>query len=208
MARADRPLRWLKPAAHLVAALPAMILLWGWVEILWLAPGALTLSAEPVAYTHNALGLAAFRLLLASLACTPIRILSGWAGVMQLRRLLGLWAFAYAVAHLGFYLAMELGFSLSALWAEAMKRRFIFFGLAAFLALLPLALTSTRAAVKRLGGRRWQRLHRLAYVAALAAAVHFLLRVKGFQIEPWAYLALLGLLLAVRLGPSRTRASP
>ena len=103
---------------------------------------------------------------------------------------------------------MELDFSLPLLWHEAGKRRFIFFGLAAFLMLLPLALTSTRAAIRRLGGRRWQALHRLAYVAALAASIHFILRVKGFQAEPWIYAGLLAALLLIRLKPSRKRATP
>ena len=203
-----KPVQWLKPAAHLLAAFPALWLTAGWVELLALNPTSLWLSAEPVAYTHNALGIAALRLLLFTLACTPVRLLTGWAPVMSLRRLLGLWAFAYAAAHLLFYLAMELDFSIALLWQEAAKRRFIFFGLAAFLMLLPLALTSTRAAIRRLGGRRWQALHRLAYVAGIAACIHFLLRVKGFQPEPWVYAGLLAMLLLIRLKPSRKRASP
>ncbi len=213
MARLNAPPPWLKPLMHLLAALPALWLAAGWMELLFFNPASLRLSAEPVAHTHNALGIAALRLLLATLACTPLRLLTGWAPVMSLRRMLGLWAFAYAAAHLLFFLAMELDFSLSALWKEALKRRFIFFGLAAFLALLPLALTSTRRAIRALGGRRWQALHRLAYIAGIAASVHFLLRVKGFQIEPWLYAGLLAVLLGLRLRPrfansSRRRASP
>ena len=208
MARLNAPPVWLKPAVHMLAALPALWLAAGWVELLFANPASLRLSAEPVAYTHNALGIAALRLLLATLACTPIRLLTGWTPVMSLRRMLGLWAFAYAAAHLLFYLAMELDFSLAELWKEALKRRFIFFGLAAFTALLPLALTSTRASIRALGGRRWQALHRLAYLAGIAACIHFVLRVKGFQIEPWIYATLLVVLLGLRLRPSRKRASP
>jgi sulfoxide reductase heme-binding subunit YedZ len=180
----------------------------GWAELVLLNPASLRLSAEPVAHTHNALGLAALRLLLATLACTPLRRLTGYGPVLSLRRMLGLWCFAYAVAHLGFYLAMELDFSLSALWQEALKRRFILFGLLAFLALAPLALTSTRAAIKALGGKRWQRLHRLVYLAGLAACIHFILRVKGFQPEPWVYATLFAMLMLLRIRPSRQRASP
>jgi sulfoxide reductase heme-binding subunit YedZ len=205
--RLNAPPLWLKPAVHLTATLPLLYLLLAWAELLWVQPGSLRLTAEPVAYTHNALGLMALRTLLAALAVTPIHRLTGWMPVMSLRRMLGLWAFAYAAFHLGFYLLMELDWSLSLLLEEALKRRFIFFGLAAFLCLLPLALTSTRAAIRRLGGRRWQRLHQLAYVAGLAAAVHFILRVKGFQLEPWVYLALLLALFSIRLMPSRKRAS-
>jgi sulfoxide reductase heme-binding subunit YedZ len=205
--RLNAPPPWLKPAVHLVAALPALYLLAAWAELLWLQSGSLRLTAEPVAYTHNALGLMALRTLIAALAVTPIHRLTGWTPVMSLRRMLGLWAFAYAALHLGFYLLMELDWSLALLLDEAMKRRFIFFGLAGFLCLLPLALTSTRAAIRRLGGRRWQQLHRLAYVAGAAGAVHFILRVKGFQLEPWLYLVLLLALFAIRLRPSRRRAS-
>lgn len=201
--RLNAPPPWLKPAVHLAAALPALYLLTAWAELLWLYPGSLRLTAEPVAYTHNALGLMALRTLVAALAVTPIHRLTGWTPVMSLRRMLGLWAFAYAAMHLGFYLLMELDWSLALLFEEAMKRRFIFFGLAGFLCLLPLALTSTRGSIRRLGGRRWQQLHRLAYVAGVAGAVHFVLRVKGFQLEPWLYLALLLALFAIRLMPSR-----
>lgn len=206
--RLNAPPPWLKPLVHAVAAMPALYLLWAWAELLWLQPGSLRLTAEPVAYTHNALGLMALRTLLAALAVSPVHRLSGWVPVMSLRRMLGLWAFAYAALHLGFYLMMELDWSLGLLLEEAIKRNFIFVGLAAFLCLLPLALTSTRAAIRRLGGRRWQRLHRLAYLAGIAAAVHFILRVKGFQLEPWVYLALLIALFAIRMLPSRKRATP
>lgn len=191
----------LKPAAHAVMAIPLLLLLWGWAELLFWDPAARALTAEPVAYTHNALGLAALRALLASLACTPVRLMTGWGRVMTLRRLLGLWAFAYAAMHLLFYLFAELDLSLTALVAETVKRPFILAGMVAGLALLPLAATSTAAAIRRLGAKRWQALHRLAYLAALAACIHFILRVKGFQWEPWLYLLLLLALLAVRLAP-------
>jgi sulfoxide reductase heme-binding subunit YedZ len=207
MARLNAPPRWLKPAVHAVVALPVLYLLLAWAELLFLDPGSLRLSAEPVAETHNALGLMALRSLVAALAVTPIHRLTGWTPVMSLRRMLGLWAFAYASVHLGFYLAMELDFSLALLWAEAVKKPFILFGMLGLLAMAPLAATSTRAAIKALGGRRWQALHRLAYLAGIAGCIHFLLRVKGFQPEPWIYAAVLALLLAMRLMPSRRRAS-
>ena len=203
----NAPPRWLKPAVHLVVAMPLFWLAFGWAELLWVNPASLGLSAEPVAYTHNGLGLMALRTLLACLAVTPVFKLSGWLPIMSLRRMLGLWAFFYATLHLAFYLLMELDFSLALLWDEAMKRNFILFGLLAFLALLPLALTSTRAAIRKLGGRNWQRLHRLAYLAGIAAVVHFVLRVKGFQLEPWIYLGILIILFALRFVPNRKRAS-
>jgi sulfoxide reductase heme-binding subunit YedZ len=191
----------LKPAAHGVMAIPLVFLLAGWVELFG-DPRSLVLTAEPVAYTHNALGLAALRALLASLACTPIRIVFGWGRVMTLRRLLGLWAAAYATLHLGFYLWAELDFSIAALVAETAKRPFILAGMVAFLCLAPLAATSTSSAIRRLGAKRWQALHRLAYLAAGAGTIHFVLRVKGFQWEPFIYLLILGVLLAVRVAPA------
>lgn len=204
----NAPPRWLKPAAHLLVALPGLYLLAGWAELLFTDPGALRLSAEPVAYTHNALGLMALRTLMAALAVTPVHRLTGWTPIMSLRRMLGLWAFAYAAVHLGFFLWMELDLSLAALWAEALKKPFILFGMVGLLAMAPLAATSTRAAIRALGGRRWQALHRLAYLAGIAGCIHFVLRVKGFQLEPWLYAGLLALLLGLRFMPSRRRASP
>lgn len=211
-ATARRPLnappRWLKPGVHLLVALPGLYLLAGWAELLFLNPASLRLSAEPVAYTHNALGLMALRTLAAALAVTPIHRLTGWTPIMSLRRMLGLWAFAYATVHLGFYLWLELDFSLSALWGEALKKPFILFGMLGLLAMAPLATTSTRAAIRALGGRRWQALHRLAYLAGVAGVIHFILRVKGFQLEPWIYAALFAALFAIRLIPNRRRATP
>ncbi len=207
--RLNAPPVWLKPGVHLLAAMPLFWLAWGWAELLFWNPASLSLSAEPVAYTHNGLGLMALRLLIASLAVTPIHRLTGWTPVMALRRMLGLWAFAYAAIHLTFYMAMELDWSLALLVEETVKRNFILAGMVGFLALLPLAATSTRAAVKALGGRRWQQLHKLAYLAAIAACVHFIFRVKGFQWEPWVYLGVLLALFAIRLWPkpNRRRAS-
>jgi sulfoxide reductase heme-binding subunit YedZ len=207
VARLNAPPAWLKPVVHVAVALPGLYLLLAWAELLWLDQGSLRLSAEPVAYTHNALGLMALRMLLAALAVTPVHRLTGWVPVMSLRRMLGLWAFAYAAVHLAFYLAMELDFSLARLWAEAVKKPFILFGMLGLLAMAPLAATSTRRAIKALGGRRWQALHRLAYLAGIAACIHFILRVKGFQLEPWVYALGLLLLFAIRLLPSRRRAS-
>jgi sulfoxide reductase heme-binding subunit YedZ len=196
---------FLKPAAHAVMAIPLLFLVAGWAELLFWNPASRALSAEPVAYTHNALGLAALRALIASLACTPVRLVTGWGRVMTLRRLFGLWAFAYAAMHFLFYLFAELDLGLAALVAETVKRPFILAGMVAGLALLPLALTSTSAAIRRLGAKRWQALHRLAYLAGVAACVHFILRVKGFQWEPWLYL---GLLLALFAAPRPARRAP
>jgi sulfoxide reductase heme-binding subunit YedZ len=195
---------WLKRAAFVGLSIPLAWLGVRWVVLLT-GNKVASLTADPVDYSINYLGLWSLRLLLLALAVTPVNRLTGWTAVMKLRRMMGLFAFTYATCHLGFYLGLDLGFSLEQLWNDVVKRRFILFGMAAFLCLLPLALTSTRGWVKRLGGRGWQRLHRLAYAAGVAAAVHFILLVKGNQQEPWVYAAILGLLLAIRLLPRRPR---
>ncbi len=201
MARQNASPAWLKPMAHGLAALPGLWLLASWSELLWIDPASLRLSAEPVTHTHNALGLQALRLLVAALAVTPLFRLTRWTPAMSLRRPLGLWAFAYAGLHLGFYLAMELDFRLAALWREALGKPFIFFGLLAFLCLLPLAATSTRRAIKALGGRRWQMLHKLVYAVALLGLLHFYLKkaAKNDVSEVMVYAVILALLLGWRV---------
>lgn len=191
--------RWLKPVAHALLALPMLLLTLRWALLLTGKAGAAGLGAEPVAATINALGIWALRILLLTLAVTPLRTLTGWTPIMSLRRAIGLWACAYACAHMAMFLWLDLGGSLAALWQEVVKRRYILFGMAALIALLPLAITSTSGWVKRLGARRWRNLHRLAYAAGLLASIHFLLRVKGFQIEPWIYAAVFTALMALRL---------
>jgi len=157
------------------------------------------LGANPVAEALNALGMMAFVLLLASLACTPLRTLFGWTWPARVRRLLGLLAFGYAAVHVAVYAGLDQGLDLGAILADVVKRKFIFVGFAAFVMLVPLAATSTAAAVRRLGYVRWQRLHRLVYPAAVCASVHFIWRVKKDLREPLVYAAILALLLAVRV---------
>ena len=191
--------RWLKPAAHALLALPMLLLAARWALLLSGDATAAGLGAEPVAATINALGIWALRILLLALAVTPLRTLTGWTPIMSLRRAIGLWAFAYACMHMALFLGLDLAWSLTALWQEVVKRRYILFGMAALIALLPLAITSTSGWVKRLGARRWRNLHRLAYAAGLLASIHFLLRVKGFQIEPWIYASIFAALMLLRL---------
>ena len=118
---------------------------------------------------------------------------------MAWRRPLGLWCFAYASLHLAVYFGLDQLGSVSSLVRDVIKHKFILLGMAAWLLLLPLAITSTRGMIRRLGGRRWQRLHQLVYVAGVLVSVHYILRVKGFQVTPWVYAAVLALLLGVRL---------
>jgi sulfoxide reductase heme-binding subunit YedZ len=164
-----------------------------------LAVGALRgeLGANPVETVTHVTGRWTLRLLLATLAVTPLRRLLGRPGLAPYRRTLGLLAFAYACLHLSTYVALDLTFDLGAVTEDVAKRPYITVGFTAFCLLVPLAATSTRAMVRRLG-RRWATLHRLVYVAATLGVIHFLWLVKADLREPLAYGALLAILLALR----------
>jgi sulfoxide reductase heme-binding subunit YedZ len=165
-----------------------------------------TLGADPIAECLNQLGLAALIFLVASLACTPLKTITGWTWPIRIRRELGLFAFFYALLHVSAYSGLDQSFHVRAIFADVVKRKFIFFGFAAFVLLVPLAATSTRAAVRRLGFARWKRIHRLAYVAASLGALHFIWRVKRDVREPLLYAIVLAALLLVRVvGYARTR---
>lgn len=171
----------------------------GLYPALWLAWAVSQgrLGPNPVEALEHHTGLWALRLLLATLAMTPLRRLSGRAEPIRIRRLLGLWAFAWVCLHFALYLTFDLQGSLAGLGRDLLERRYLTLGFAAWLLLLPLAVTSTQAWQRRLG-RRWQRLHRLIYPAALLAALHFLWLVKSDLREPLLYLGLLLVLLAAR----------
>jgi sulfoxide reductase heme-binding subunit YedZ len=147
--------------------------------------------------TH-ATGQWGLRFLLASLAVTPLRRGFGWSGLAPYRRSFGLIAFSYASLHLLVYLGLDQGLAWDAIWEDVLERRFITMGFAAFCCLLPLALTSTRASIRRLG-RRWVQLHRLAYVAGICAAIHFIWLVKADLLEPLIYALILAGLLGARV---------
>ena len=166
------------------------------------------LGANPIEEILNRFGFWTLSFLLLSLVPTPIRILTGWGGAIRYRRTVGLFAFFYACLHLATYAGVDQFFDVAAIAEDVVKRKFIAVGFAAFVLLVPLALTSTDAAVRRLGFVRWKRRHRLVYVAAVLGVVHFLWRVKADLREPLLFAAALAVLLALRLGPVlRPRAS-
>lgn len=156
------------------------------------------LTADPIREIQLRTGKAALVLLVLSLACTPVSRVSPLRWVLRLRRLLGLYAFAYASLHLLNFIGIDYGFDLGLLQKDLPKKYYIFLGLAAFLSLLPLAITSTYGWRRRLG-KNWQRLHWLIYLAALLAVSHFLLLVKVGRREPYLYAAIVLLLLLTRL---------
>ena len=185
------PRPWLKPAVLTAALAPLGAI------VLQAARGSL--GANPVSEALNRLGLTALVFLVASLACTPAREVTGWTWAIGLRRMLGLFAYFYACLHLAAYAIVDQGLRGRAIVADVAKRPFILSGFAAFLVLTPLAATSTAAAVRRLGFMRWKRLQRLVYVAGALAVFHFWLRVKKDVREPAVYAAVLGALLLARV---------
>ncbi|MGH7331242.1 MAG: sulfite oxidase heme-binding subunit YedZ [Candidatus Rokuibacteriota bacterium] len=176
-----------------------------WVLCLWPLALLLTwtgqgdLTANPISFITNWLGDWALRILLASLALTPLRLITGMAWQMPLRRLLGLFAFFYVGLHFSVWLAVDHFFDWPQMGADIVKRPYITVGMAALLCLIPLAATSTTGMIKRLGALTWRRLHRLAYVAGLLASVHFLWLAKVGRVEQYVYAGALAVLLGVRL---------
>src|SRR5438132_11084361 len=181
---------WLKPLVFAAALSP----------LLWLASRAVrgTLGPDPVAEVLNRLGLYALSLLFCSLACTPLQIVLGWTWPLRVRRMLGLFAFSYACLHLSTYLFVDQGLDLGSIGTDIAKRRFVTVGFTAWCELLPLAITSTQGWVKRLGFRKWKRLHRLAYLPAALACIHFIWRFKTALLQPVLLTLLLAILLAIR----------
>lgn len=171
--------------------------LWPALELLWRLVYT-RLGANPVEFVEHHSGIWALRLLLLSLALSPLRRFSGWTEFIQVRRLIGLWAYAWICLHFATYLVFDLQGSPSQLAEDLIERTYITLGFAAWLLLLPLAVTSTQAWQRRLK-RRWLQLHRLIYVAALLGGAHFLWLVKSDLREPLVYLAILALLLLLRL---------
>ena len=178
------------------------------VPLVWLGVSALRgeLGANPVETLEHVTGGWTLRLLLATLAVTPARRAFGWAWLAPYRRTLGLLAFAYCTLHLGVYALVDLWGAWDTLVEDVLERPFVTAGFTAFLLLLPLAITSTRAWMRRLG-RRWIALHRLVYAAAVAGCLHFLWLVKADLREPLIYSAILGLLLLARVWPRFARAA-
>jgi sulfoxide reductase heme-binding subunit YedZ len=185
-----------KPFVFALCLLPLAWLVWDMLH------GAL--GADPVAQLEHRSGDWALRLLLLTLAITPLRRLTGWNKAIRYRRMLGLFAFFYVSVHLTIYLVVDLGGFWSQLLTEIVKRPYITVGFMAWLLLIPLALTSTNAMMRRLG-RHWQRLHKLVYLIAILGVLHFLWLVKADHREPAIYMGVLIVLLLLRLPRLATR---
>ena len=157
------------------------------------------LGANPAEYITRSLGDWTLRLLLLTLAVTPLRRLTGWNWLLRLRRMLGLFTFFYALLHTSSYVSFDHVFEIAEILKDIVKRPFITVGFICLLLLIPLAVTSTNAMVRRLGAKRWQALHRLVYVIAPLGVLHFWWMVKRDLTEPIIYALLLGVLLGYRL---------
>ncbi|MDQ3249000.1 MAG: sulfoxide reductase heme-binding subunit YedZ [Chloroflexota bacterium] len=183
--------KWLWIVVNIAAVIPLLLLLWNyWAD---------NLSADPIAYITAKTGQAAIILLGLSLACTPINTVFGFKPALTVRKSLGLYAFLYASLHLLTFVGLDYGFSLKYILDDALlEKRYILVGLAAFLILIPLAITSTKGWMKRLG-RNWKRLHQLVYVAGILVVLHYVWLIKLDLTWPLIYGAILSLLLLVRV---------
>ncbi|HEC11972.1 MAG TPA: sulfoxide reductase heme-binding subunit YedZ [Acidiferrobacteraceae bacterium] len=182
--------RWAKPAIFILALLPFAALLWdGYTD---------ALGAEPIEAISQRSGDWILRFLLLTLTITPLRRISGWNELVRLRRMLGLFAFFYACLHFLNYLVLDQGLDLAFIMEDVIEHKYVLIGFSSFLLLIPLALTSTNAMIRRLGGRRWQKLHRLIYLIAIGGVVHYYWLVKSDIREPLLYAVLLAILLGYR----------
>ena len=193
-------IRVLKPALYVAAVLPL-----AWI-VFALATGRVT--GDEVKFIQHVTGDTVLTTLLLTLCVTPIRRLTGWNPIIRLRRQIGLTAFWYAVLHLLTYLVFDQSLSVAEIGEDVAKHPWVLVGFTSFLLLVPLAVTSTAGWVRRLGGKRWQRLHRLIYPAAVGGVLHYLWLVKKDVSAPLYYAAALALILVTRVLTRSYRRAP
>jgi sulfoxide reductase heme-binding subunit YedZ len=197
--RAAASWNYTRTAIYWLGAMPAV-----WTFYLALAD---QLGADPMKTLERTLGLWALRFLIISLTVTPLRRMGG-PNLLRYRRAFGLLAFSYALLHLTVYIALDQGFDWIAIGKDILKRPYITIGMAAFAILLPLAVTSNNAMIRRLGSEAWTRLHKWVYAAAALAAIHFVLVVKSWPAEPLIYAAIVAVLLLYRVFPPGSKRRP
>jgi len=189
--------KWSKPVVFLLCLLPLATL--GWQAL----HGELT--ANPIEFITHATGDWTLRFLVITLCITPFRKILHLPELIRFRRMLGLFAFFYACLHFTTYIWLDKFFDLSEMWKDIAKRKYITVGFTAFLLLIPLALTSTAGWIRRLGGKRWQMLHRLIYFSATLGVIHYYWQVKSAVIRPLTYGAIVAVLLLWRLFASLSK---
>ena len=204
--------KWTKVVLFLLGLGPIGVLLWLAYQV---ASGqdSLALTANPIEYVTHFTGDWTLRFLLITLTITPLRMLLNRPALTRFRRMLGLYAFFYGCLHMLTWLWWDRQFEISGMIEDVLKRLYITVGMTGFLAMVPLAITSTAGWVRRMGYKRWQKLHRLVYVSAVAGVLHYLWLVKSDKRLPLLYGSILATLLAVRVvawmrkrAPSRTAA--
>ena len=181
----------IRPAVLLLCLMPLFVLVWN----------ATTgnLSANPIDDITDTTGRWTLRLVMITLAVTPLRRITGWNGVIRVRRMLGLFTFFYGTLHFATYIWLDQFFGFEEIAKDVLKRPFITAGFLALALMVPLAITSTRGWIKRLGGKRWQFLHRLVYISATGGVLHYLWLVKADTLFPLIYGCVLSFLLGHRL---------
>lgn len=191
--------RALKPAVFLASLGPAI----------WLVVRGFQgeLGVNPVETVTNDTGIWTLRFIVLTLAVTPVRWLTGWNPVALFRRMLGLFAFFYGTLHFLTYFILDHSLELAGVWDDVVKRPYITAGFTAFILMVPLALTSTHGWIRRLGGHRWNRLHRLVYITGIGAVLHYLWKVKLDTTNPFIYIAIVGVLLGARVWHRMARAA-
>ncbi len=192
--------KWAKVAVFVLCLSPLAYLGWRGYQ------GRLT--ANPVEFVQHFTGDWTLRFLLITLSVTPLRKLLNLPDLIRFRRMLGLFAFFYVCLHFLTYIGPDQLFSLSGMWKDVAKRPFITVGFTGFVLLIPLALTSTKGWIRRLGGKRWQALHRLIYISAFCGVVHYYWLVKSDHRLPLLYGAILAVLLLYRLAVSFLKPRP
>jgi sulfoxide reductase heme-binding subunit YedZ len=156
------------------------------------------LGANPQNFLILTTGMMTLIFLMLTMAVTPLRKITGWNWLIQFRRMLGLYAFFYGCLHFLCFFSLDRGFSISSTLTEMVKRKYLIVGSTALILMIPLAITSTNAMIKRMGGKRWRALHRLAYMAAIAGVIHYYMQVKADVRQPLVFGAVLAVLLGWR----------
>ena len=184
--------RWTKAVVFMACLVPLARLVWlGFHD---------DLSAEPITFITHATGDWTLRFLVITLAITPLRKLLRLPQLIRFRRMMGLFAFFYVCLHFSIWLVLDHSFAWSEMWKDVLKRPYITAGFTGFVLLIPLAITSTAGWIRRLGGKRWQLLHRLVYATAVLGVIHYYWLVKSDVRKPLFYGFLVAVLLAWRLG--------
>jgi sulfoxide reductase heme-binding subunit YedZ len=181
----------LKVSTFVLSLLPALALLHGLIYD--------QLGANPIEALTRDTGEWGLRFLLLTLSISPLRLITGWQPLATIRRMLGLYAFFYASIHMLLYIGLDQFFDINEIVSDIFERPFILIGFVSFIALMPLALTSNKAMIDRLGSERWNRLHSLIYYIAIGCVIHFYMLVKQDVTEPLYYIVILILLLGFRL---------